>query len=265
MREFLAAQSLKILPQAPFGDAVNQFVTKDDKHAMETFVSESLAGQVRQMLDLDSDEEDLESAMEAYRARAEEQFGTGVVVRKGRRVLRERPEGWDSDFDGRWEDQEGAWEEVEAGGLVGRGGEMEVDEPVKAPAKRGGRAKATTTRAAATKKAPAKKAALRTRRVEPSDDELDDDEEPAPAPARRAATRTRKKQVDDDEFEEEPAPAPARRGATRGERAAGAAGRRQPARSTRQTQTRLDFSQAGRSQAQALEISDDEVSDDFEM
>lgn len=233
---------------------------------METFVSESLAGQVRQMLDLDSDEEDLESAMEAYRARAEEQFGTGPAVRRGRRVLRERPEGWDSDFDGRWEDQEGAWEELEAGGLVGRGEEMEVDDPVKAPAKRGGRAKAATSRAAATKKAPAKKAAPRTRMAEPSDDELDDDEEPAPAPApaRRAATRTKKKQLDDDEFDEEPAPAPARRtAAARGGRAAAAAGRRQPARSTRQT--RLDFSQAGRSQAQALEISDDEVSDDFEM
>lgn len=238
---------------------------------METFVSESLAGQVRQMLDLDSDEEDLESAMEAYRAKVEEQFGTGAMVRRGRRVLRERPEGWDSDFDGRWEDQEGAWEEVPAEGLVSRGDEMEVDEPVKAPAKRGGRAKATTTttRATTTRKAPAKKAAPRTRRAEPSDDELDDEEEELagpPPPTRRAAPRGRKKQQEDDDFEEEPAPAPARRTAARGGRAAGAAaaaGRRQPARATRQT--RLDFSQAGKSQAQALEISDDEVSDDFEM
>lgn len=247
---------------------MNQFVTKDDKHAMETFVSESLAGQVRQMLDLDSDEEDLESAMEAYRARVEEQFGAGGMAKRGKRVLRERPEGWDSDFDGRWEDQAGAWDEVAAEGLVSRGDEMEVDEPVRAPAKRGGaRAKATTSRAATTKKAPAKKAAPRTRRTEPSDDELDDDEEePAPAPTRRAAPRTRRKPAEDDEFEDEPAPAPARRGAAgRGGRVAGATatGRRQPARATRQT--RLDFSQPGRSQAQALEISDDEVSDDFQM
>jgi double-strand break repair protein MRE11 len=34
VQEFLTAQSLKILPKAPFGDAVTQFVDKDDKHAM---------------------------------------------------------------------------------------------------------------------------------------------------------------------------------------------------------------------------------------
>ena len=243
--EFLAAQSLKILPQAPFGDAVNQFVTKDDKHAMETFVSESLAGQVRQMLDLDSDEEDLESAMEAYRAKLEEQFGVGggAVQRRGRRVLRERPEGWDSDLDGRWESQPGAFVEAEES-LVPQDDEMDVDdEPVrKAPVKRTSRAKTTTTttktKAAPKKPAPAKKAPAKTTRAKkaaapPSDDELDDDDdEPAPPPARKPASTT-------------------------------TTARRQPARATRQT--RLNFSQSqGRSQAEALEISDDEISDDFE-
>lgn len=231
VREFLAAQSLKILPQAPFGDAVNQFVTKDDKHAMETFVSESLAGQVRQMLDLDSDEEDLESAMEAYRSRLEEQFGAGTLVR-GQRVLRERPEGWDSDLDGHWESQPGAFAETSGSLVPGGADEMELDEelprktltkraPRKAPAK------------APAKKAPAKappKKTTRARRKEPSDDELDEDEEEA-APARRTTAR------------------------------------RQPARATRQT--RLDFSQGrgrgtGASQAEAFEISDDEISDEFE-
>lgn len=230
--EFLAAQSLKILPQAPFGDAVNQFVSKDDKHAMETFVSESLAGQVRQMLDLDSDEEDLESAMEAYRNKLEEQFGQGTLAR-GRRVLRERPDGWDSDLDGHWESQPGAFMEAPASLVPDRGEEMDVDEapPRKAPTKRAPRAKTTaaktTTRKAPAKKAPAK--TTRSRRKEPSDDELDDDEE------------------------EELPPPPARK----------TTARRQPARATRQTT--LNFSQGtGRSQAEALEISDDEISDDFE-
>lgn len=239
--EFLAAQSLKILPQAPFGDAVNQFVTKDDKHAMETFVSESLAGQVRQMLDLDSDEEDLESAMEAYRKKLEEQFGQGKLVR-GRRVLREKPEGWDSDLDGHWESQPGAFVEAPASLVPSRDDdEMDVDEapPRKAPTKRAPRAKAapskTATTTTTTRKAPAKRAPARTtraRKKEPSEDELDDEEE-----------------------EREEPPPPARRTAT--------AARRQPPRATRQTT--LNFSQGtGRSQAEAVEISDDEISDDFE-
>lgn len=42
VQDFLSAQSLKVLPQGPFGDAVTQFVTKDDKHAMELFVSEQI-------------------------------------------------------------------------------------------------------------------------------------------------------------------------------------------------------------------------------
>merc|ERR1719214_337781 len=73
--EFLSAQSLKVLPQGPFSDAVNQFVAKDDKHAMELFVSEHLTGQVQQLLGLESDDEDLNSAMEIYKARIEQQGG----------------------------------------------------------------------------------------------------------------------------------------------------------------------------------------------
>jgi len=50
VHDFLTAQSLKILPQEPFGDAVYQFVDKQDKHAMENFVDENLAVQVKQLL-----------------------------------------------------------------------------------------------------------------------------------------------------------------------------------------------------------------------
>ncbi|SPO03624.1 probable recombinational repair protein mus-23 [Cephalotrichum gorgonifer] len=265
VREFLAAQSLKILPQAPFGDAVNQFVTKDDKHAMETFVSESLAGQVKQMLDLDSDEEDLDSAMELYRARLDEQFSAGTLTRR-RRVLREPPDGWDSDLDGHWAAQPGAYTEVADESLAsgGRGEDMDVDEDEEEPVRKAPARRTTTTRAkpaptTTTAKAPARRAPAKA---------------PAKAaPAKRAPARGRRKQTpSDDEVvdeEEVPAPAPAPRATTR------TTARRQPARATRQT--RLDFSQAqaaagrsqaqaaaGRSQADALEISDDEISDDFE-
>jgi double-strand break repair protein MRE11 len=55
VRDFLAAQSLTILPQNSFGDAVSQFVDKDDKHAMEMFVNESLENQAQHLLALDYD------------------------------------------------------------------------------------------------------------------------------------------------------------------------------------------------------------------
>ncbi|BAE59013.1 unnamed protein product [Aspergillus oryzae RIB40] len=42
VREFLSAQSLSILPQNSFGDAVAQFIDKDDKHAMEIWKTCSL-------------------------------------------------------------------------------------------------------------------------------------------------------------------------------------------------------------------------------
>lgn len=117
VQEFLSAQSLKVLPQGPFGDAVAQFVSKDDKHAMELFVSEHLSGQVKQMLGLESDDEDLTNAMEIYRRRIEERVcgadgggGGGVhSQRERRRVLKRRPDTWDSDFDGHWEDAPDAW------------------------------------------------------------------------------------------------------------------------------------------------------------
>ncbi|KAI8314187.1 Double-strand break repair protein mus-23 [Colletotrichum sp. SAR11_240] len=253
VQEFLAAQSLKILPTAPFGDAVNQFVNKDDKHAMEEFVSESLAGQVKQMLSLDSDDEDYDKHMEMYRSKLEEQFSKGLLKERSKRKIKPKPDDWDSDMDGHWEDQPGVIETEavsEPATAKARSRRAQTqdddddmmdleDEPVaRQPAKRG--AAARTTKAAAPKKAPTKKA----------------------APAKKAPARGRKKPLfeeedeeeedvvmDDDDFEEVPAP-------TRGKRS-------QPARAAPKTtrQTKLNFSQAAASQ-KAVEISDDEISED---
>ncbi|KAF6803557.1 DNA repair protein [Colletotrichum musicola] len=247
VQEFLAAQSLKILPQAPFGDAVNQFVNKDDKHAMEEFVSESLAGQVKQMLSLDSEDEDLDNAMEIYRAKLEQQFTKGVLKQASRRKIKPKPEEWDSDLDGHWEDQPGVIETEPAPPPPARSRRVQTqdddddmmdleDEPVtRQPAKR-----ATTTRAtkaapakkAPAKKAPAKKAPARGRK-KPLFEEEDEEEEDV---------------IMDDDFEEVPAPSRAKKS--------------QPARAAPKTrQTRLNFSQSAASQ-KAVEISDDEISDD---
>lgn len=250
VQEFLSAQSLKVLPQGPFGDAVTQFVSKDDKHAMELFVSEHLTGQVRQMLGLESDDEDLNSAMDIYRTRIEQEQASGVkkTPTERRRVLKPKPDTWDSEFDGSWEDEPGAWtyeggaeEESSVPPSKGRSrktqpdDEMDVEED-EPPAKPTKRATTRTTKAPA-KKAPAKKAPARGRgrKAAPVSEEedvvMESDEEPAPPPKTRRA--------------------PARSTATR------SAAKTKPTK-----QTKLDFSQKSGTQSKAVEISDDEISDD---
>lgn len=121
VREFLEAQSLTILPQNSFGDAVSQFIDKDDKHAMEMFVNESLASQIKHLLTLDRDSRDygddddepenqLMEAIEQYRNQLEDLFNKGRVKRPtgNKKRFKPRPDGWDSEFDGAWEDQPGA-------------------------------------------------------------------------------------------------------------------------------------------------------------
>ena len=223
VQDFLQAQSLKVLPQGPFGDAVNQFVSKDDKHAMELFVTEHLSGQVKQLLGLESDEDDLNSAMEIYRQRVEQQVSSGPGPRgsERKRVLKPKPGTWDSDFDGNWEDEPGAWTyEPPAVSLT----TTQLDDEM-------ADAEPTRTRA---KKPPAKKAEPKksTRRRKAQSEEQDvvpeSDDEPEPPRTRRA----------------KPAPKPTR--ATRGKK-----------------QTTLNFSQnASQNASQAVELSDDEISDD---
>ncbi|EFX05556.1 meiotic recombination protein mre11 [Grosmannia clavigera kw1407] len=103
VQEYLAAQSLKILPQGEFGDAVNQFVNKDDKHAMDTFVSGSLANQLRDLLALGAEDDDLDGAMQKIRDERERQFQAGLVKNGPKRQYKPRPDDWDSDMEGHWE------------------------------------------------------------------------------------------------------------------------------------------------------------------
>ncbi|KAG6187945.1 Double-strand break repair protein mus-23 [Claviceps purpurea] len=274
VHDFLGAQSLKVLPQGPFGDAVNQFVSKDDKHAMELFVSEHLTGQVKQLLDLESDDDDLNTAMDLYRTRVEQQaaHGTGKTGLTGlsaerKRVLKPKPDTWDSDFDGEWENEPGAWMFEDTGEQASLTTAQELARSTRRPAaasdneespiasKPKGRAAArgskTTAAKAAAKKAPARKAPARGRgrkAAEPSDEDeeqdddmdvvMESDEEPPPPP--KATTRGRRA-----------APSTAKKPATG--RAA-----------TKTKQTKLDFSQkaAGTSSQKAVEVSDDEISDE---
>lgn len=276
VEEFLAAQSLKILPQAPFGDAVTQFVTKDDKHAMEHFVSESLSGQVRQMLSLEDDEEDLESAMTLFKQKLEQQFKVGSIKQSKMRRYKPQPDGWDSDLDGHWQDQPEAIDTAapavstpaavskaaitaykpsararKATGVVDDDGE-EMDDAVPVPPAPRTRARAPAAKKAPAKpKAPAKKPAAKGRGknaqvFDQSDEEEgddvfmddDDDDPPAPPPKRAAATR-------------------ASTARSQPSRAAAAA----PASKNRQS--KLNFSsQQKATQQEPMEISDDAISDD---
>ncbi|GFF41772.1 double-strand break repair protein mus-23 [Aspergillus udagawae] len=210
VREFLAAQSLTILPQNSFGDAVAQFIDKDDKHAMEMFVNESLEGQVKHLMSLDREGDDMDDeelaqssiqkAMDKYRTQMEEMFSQGIKKRstRSKKRFKPKPDGWDTEFDGEWEDQPGAL--IHSDNEGGDPNEEEAAEDGTEPQKtassrgrgrgRGGRAAATTTsrtttKTPATKKStPAKTTRGRKQQVvsDEEDDDvvmLDDDEEDA--------------------------------------------------------------------------------------
>ncbi|KAL8989212.1 MAG: hypothetical protein Q9169_008407 [Polycauliona sp. 2 TL-2023] len=253
VREFLEAQNLTILPQNSFGDAVSQFVDKDDKHAMEVFVHDSLKSQHNHLMGVDqAEEDDLTNAVDQFRLEQEAKFASGDLKRTKTKV-KPKPATWDSDHDGSWADQPIAL-------LVSEDDEQEDDDDVVAPTKGRGRAAATKKAAAPAKKAaPAKGGRGKKKVVEESEDEdvhmIDSDEE-----------------EDNSLFVKPSAPArvtkkPAPRKASPAKRAPAAPRRAAAAKS--QTQSRLDFSQPSFSQPKAngvskkmKDLSDDEIDDD---
>ncbi|KAI1291634.1 double-strand break repair protein mus-23 [Xylaria venustula] len=279
VEEYLKAQSLKILPQAPFGDAVTQFVDKDDKHAMEQFVNDSLSGQVKQMLSLDNDDEDIEQAMEIIKQKFEHQFATGQLKRGPRLRYKPKPDDWDSDLEGgHWEDQPEAIDHTPVtesipepapprarGRKPTRTGFLDDDEDMSDVAvddapKAKGRPKAAATRAKPAPKAPAKKAAPKGRgrgrkQAEEEDEDededvvMDDDHYDPPAPKRTTVTRAAATRS-------QPSRSQASRSQT-SSRASASASTSAP----KPRQTKLNFSQKA-TQKEPLEISDDEISDD---
>jgi double-strand break repair protein MRE11 len=203
------------------------------------FVNESLSGQVKQMLELDDDDEDLDSVMERIREIQEEGFKSGAIKRAKRKAkYKPRPAIWDSDLDGEWEDQPGALivsdlegAEDETPVPLARRGRVVIsddDESVMEPP-----AKKVPAKRAPAKKAPAKAPAKKA---------------PPKAPAKGRKKATPALSDDDDDLimmdAESAKPPPRRAAATR------STGR----------QTQLNFSQASRSQAR--ELSDDVISDD---
>ncbi|KAI4086668.1 MAG: hypothetical protein LQ344_007372 [Seirophora lacunosa] len=174
VREFLQAQNLTILPQNSFGDAVSQFVDKDDRHAMETFVQDSLKSQVKHLMDVDKvEEDDLMDMVDQYRSKQEQLFAAGELKRVRKAKIRPKPDGWNSDFDGSWEDQPAA--------IIHSDYEAHEDEEdaasVMAPPKARGKMAGTKKAAAPAKKAaPAKGGRGRKKVVEQSEEEEEDND-----------------------------------------------------------------------------------------
>ncbi|KAK3721143.1 meiotic recombination [Vermiconidia calcicola] len=191
VNEFLTAQSLSILPQNHFSESVGMFVDKDDKFAMEEFVRASLEGQVIDLLkqsenDEDVTEETTVERMEAIKAEMEAKWAKGELRKSRRKGSRKpKPDGWDSEMDGDWEDAPASI--VRSDHEMGDG-EEERESSV-APSVtsgrgrgrgRGGRAAANgTTRktAAAAKKAPAKGASARGKKKQVSEGEDEEEED----------------------------------------------------------------------------------------
>ncbi|KAF7891254.1 uncharacterized protein EAF02_001579 [Botrytis sinoallii] len=295
VKEFLEKQSLQVLPTTPFGDAVGQFVDKDDRHAMEIFVQKSLKAQVEELIkqangadnEVGDEDEYLNAAMEKFRAQQEALAArSGTKSKKPAKKLKPkpRPADFDSDLDGEW------GEKVEH--CETDNGENNDDDsdnaPPAPPPKRGngnGNGKntsgfiisdddsddpfaevveeepkpTTTTRKTPAKRAPAKKTAA-----------------PKKTPAKPTTTARGRKKIpepepsddedEDVEMEEASAPTPAAKPKSQPKRAAAARGR--------QTQTQLTFSQpsqatgrgggGGGRKKQVVELSDDEISEDDE-
>ena len=248
VRTFLTAQSLKILPPSAFGDAVNQYVLKDDKHILEQFVGDSLEARVRDMMVMgeEDEDEDLNPLMEQLRERHEDAFikGTAKLKKTQKTSLKKKPHMWDSDIDGHWEDAPEAFSADEAPAGRRRKGDSEEDEDL---SDAGPMLKATTRKAPA-KKAPAKPRAPPKAKATAK----------AKAPAKKVPAKGRKKAVEpsDDEDDEDVImldPDSTLQAKSLPKRAVASRGR----------QSQLNFSQPPKSQTQTIkELSDDEISDD---
>ena len=179
VKEFLAAQTLTILPQNSFGDAVSQFVDKDDKHAMEQFVVHSLENQLKHLMDANEvDEAEIANEMFQYRTQLEDLFASGQLKRMRKTKIKTRPKIWNSDEDGPWAEQPAT--------LIRSDNEGENDDngslasiSTKRPVARGrGKAAGITRPPAATTKKTATAAKGRGKKkvIEEEDDEIDDDD-----------------------------------------------------------------------------------------
>ena len=215
------------------------------------------------MLDLDPDENEMESAMETYKAKLEAQFNAGAVRHTRRVMVRPRPDDWDSDMEGgHWEDQPGVWGVEPAGRTRQARDEDESMSETPAPRRPAKRTTTTTAKPATKPRAAAKPAARKpAAKATPK------------APARRGRkpatafvgeSEEEEDVIMDDDDDEGAASPPTRVQPRRG------AAAKSSKKGLSQGQSTLNFSQSQRSatqrsrEPQVLEMSDDQISDEFE-
>ncbi len=256
VREFLSAQSLSIFPQNSFGDAVSQFVDKDDKHAMGDFVEDNLSKLVNELMQMDElDEENMREAMEGNKSHLEELFASGHRTLRKKTKRKPRPDGWDSDLNGSWEDQPAAIDRSD----IEDDDEDKSDEPAAKPTAKG-RGKAAPKKAAvpAKKTVPAKNSRSKKKVVESEEEEEEEEEDEDVV------------MLDTDEDESLfVKPEPSTRGTKKAAPAKAPAPKRAPARAAATKagkQSQLNFSQPTTqprgATKKAQEVSDDDILDD---
>ncbi|KAL9085055.1 MAG: hypothetical protein Q9165_007796 [Trypethelium subeluteriae] len=175
VREFLTAQSLTILPQNSFGDAVSQFVDKDDKHAMEMFVRESLTHQVKHLMTADGvNEDDMAGAITATKSKMEQLFASGQVKLRKKIKVKAKPDNWDSELDGNWSDEPGALIRSDIEDEDEDNGESARPKTTSTRARGRGRGGGRGTAAASTRKTGTTAKAVRGKKV--AGDKEDDDD-----------------------------------------------------------------------------------------
>lgn len=117
VREFLQNSSLKVLPQNQFEEAVIEYIERGGKEAVDEFVNETLAKSLKYLVKVDDTDldNDLQGIVDKCRERLQQRWveqGGKPWVQK--RKLKPRPEFYDSDLEGPWDDPDNPerWESI---------------------------------------------------------------------------------------------------------------------------------------------------------
>jgi double-strand break repair protein MRE11 len=80
VKGFLEKATLEILPSNGLGDAIGQFIDKDDRHAVESFVDESLKTYLTKMRQLEElNEENISQVASMHKSYLEDMFAKGQI------------------------------------------------------------------------------------------------------------------------------------------------------------------------------------------
>lgn len=289
VREFLQNSSLKVLPANQFEDAVIRYIEKGGKETVDEFINETLTKSLDYLVKIDDSklDNDVEAAIEQCKERLERRWAQAGDKWTPRRKLKPKPDDWDSDMDGPWDDPkiDDRWKILARPGKGSQKGDGDVEmnvsmseddafvaaAPAKPAPKRAAAAKGA--RGGAAKKAAAPKTRARPKKQGGFIVDSDDDEEEEEAEDVAMSLDD----FDDDDEEDEPPPPPPPKRASRATKAAPAkkattaratASRAAKPAAPKAKQTTLNFSQSQRAGATSsrnqntLTISDDEIDDD---